>query len=51
MLHQLVIVSDVLNYFSAYIFSTKHFQNISLLDPEDVNAIVPGSSVTVYQTT
>jgi hypothetical protein len=47
MLHQLVIVIDVLNDFRACIFSTKHSQNIELLDPEDVNTTVPGSSVAV----
>jgi hypothetical protein len=43
MLHQLVIVTGVLNDFSAYVFSTKHFQNTGLLDPDDVNTSVPGS--------
>jgi hypothetical protein len=51
MLHHLVIDTDVLNDFSAHIFSTKHSQNIGLLNPEDVNTTVPGSWVTVYQTT
>jgi len=51
MLHQLVMVLDVLIDFSADIFSTKHSQNIGLLNPEDVNTTVRGSLVTVYQTT